>query len=174
MATPYLFLDLRFGLNRLDGESTERFFEDQIVIDSVSWDLKTKHKAPDYKTNVSKVRTESYPKRVKLTKVFDRASINLCDFMAKRKLFESAKITMVKTLGWDEKPRPHIEMRLTKGYVESVGLTASESGSSVGVKEEITLSFSSIKILYYPTLGSGPNGDAAATTFELKLPSDIE
>ena len=41
MDSPYLFLNLRIGLNRVFGESTERFFEDQIAIESHSWEMES-------------------------------------------------------------------------------------------------------------------------------------
>ena len=122
--TPYLFLNLRVGLNRVIGEATERFFEEQIALDSLHWEMETSHQPAQDQKDLRKVVTTNRPQRVRLTKAFDRASINLCQYMAKRQLFEAAKITMVKSLAWDDKPRPRIEMTLTKGYVESVNLVA--------------------------------------------------
>ena len=172
--TPYIFLNLRVGLNRVIGEATERFFEEQIAIDSVAWEMESSHQPAQDQKDLRKVVTLNRPKRVTLVKSFDRSTINLCDYMAKRQLFESAKITMVKTLAWEEKPRPHIEMTLTKGYVESVNLAASEANLSVAVRETVTLSFSSIKILYYSSVASSLSSDAAATTFQLDMPSEIQ
>ena len=179
MDSPYLFLNLRIGLNRVFGESTERFFEDQIAIESLSWEMESSHQPVDVPKQPAtkqpaKVVTLNKPKRVVLTKSFDKSTISLCDCMNKRKLYEVAKITMVKSLAWEEKPRPLIEMTLTRGYVESVSLRASESDKSIGVKEEVTLSFSRIKMLYFPDAAVGPGKDAAATTFELAMPSEIQ
>ena len=172
--TTYIYLDLRVGLNRVIGEATERFFDEQIAIESVSWEMESAHQPVQDKKDLRKVETLNRPKRVKLVKAFDRSTINLCDYMARRQLFESAKITMVKSLAWEEKPRSHIEMMLKKGYVESVSLTASESDKSVAVKEEFTLSFSTIKILYYASPETGGQNSSAATTFQLDMPSEIQ
>jgi len=114
------------------------------------------------------------PKRLTLQKAFDRSTVNLCDYMAKRLLFDTATITMVKSLAWEEKPRPHIEITLTKGYVESVNLVASEGNLSVAIKEKVTLSFSAIKILYYSNVASSLSTGAPATTFQLEMPSEIQ
>ena len=170
--TPYLFLNLRVGLNRVIGEATERFFEEQIALDSLHWEMETSHQPAQDQKDLRKVVTTNRPQRVRLIKAFDRASINLCQYMAKRQLFEAAKITMVKSLAWDDKPRPRIEMTLTKGYVESVNLVAQEGSDSVNVKETVTLSFSTIKILYYSDVASSTSN--AATTFQMDMPSEIQ
>ena len=174
MDAPYIFLNLRVGDKSVIGESTERSFEKQIAIESLSWDMECSHKpVVDQRKDSNKVVTLSLPKRVTVTKSFDRSTVNLCDYMAKRQAFEVAKFTMVKSLVWEDKPRPHIEITLNKGYVESVSLTASESDKSVGVKESVTLSFSTITILYYFYPSSRHGSNAAAITFQMDMPSEI-
>ena len=174
MSIPFLYLKLTVGNKPINGESTEKHFEKQIALESVAWDMSSKHEPVDDKKDTKKVKTTNTPKRVTLTKAFDRSTINLCDFMAKRTAFDEATITVVKSLAWDENPRPLIEMKLTQGYVESVSLTATESGKSVGVKETVTLSFSSLKMLYYSNVVSSLRSDAPATTFQIDMPSEVE
>jgi type VI protein secretion system component Hcp len=172
METPYLFLDLRVKGKAVKGEATERFFEKQIEIGSVKWEMETSHRPQDGAAK-SKIVTVNRPKRVTLSKFFDRSTTSLCKYMADRQVFEEAKITMVKSLAWEDEPLPRFEMTLSQGYVESVTLGA-ESSKSVGVKETVTLSFRSIELLYYSDVVASQVSNSAATTFELKVPSEIQ
>jgi len=171
MPTPYLFLKLTSGGKPIEGESSEKYFEKQIVLESLAWHMASTHEASEDKRDTKKVKTTNRPKRVELTKSFDRSTINMCAFLAKRTAFDKATITMLRGLAWDEKPRPLVEIELYFGYVENVGLSASESGKAIAVSETITLSFRRIKILYYPNVTSSLRSDEAATTFDLSLPS---
>jgi len=171
MPTPYLFLKLVSGGKPIEGEATERFFEKQIALESASWQMSSAHEATEDHRGVSKVKTTNRPRRVEVTKVFDRATINFCNFLSKRTAFEKATITMLRGLAWEDKPRPHLEIELAMGFIESVTLSASESGAVVGVSETVTLSFRRIKVIYHPTPAVGLRSNEAATTFDLTLPS---
>ena len=123
------------------------------------------------KKDTKKVKTTPKPKRVTIAKHFDRSSPNLCTFLATRKPFDDAVITMVKSAAWDAAPRKAIEITLTKGHVESVVMNASEQGKAVGVKETVTFSFETVKIVYHRDPEEGVRAEAPPTTFQLALPS---
>jgi type VI protein secretion system component Hcp len=171
MPTPYLFMKLVAGGKPIEGEATEQYYEKQIALESVSWQMSSTHEASEDRSDTKKVKTTNRPRRVEVTKVFDRSTINLCNFLSKRTAFEKATITLLRGLAWDDKPRPHVEIELYMGFVESVSLSASESGTVVGVQETVTLSYRRIKVLYHPTPAVGLRGNDAATTFDLALPS---
>jgi type VI secretion system Hcp family effector len=172
MSTPFLYMKLIVGGKPVDGESTEKHFEKRIAVDGLEWEMASSHEALDNKPGAVKVKTTNLPKRVSITKAFDRSSTNLCTYLASRKQIDEAIITMVRTAAWgDDAPRKFIEITLTKGYVESVSMTASESGQSVGVKETVALSFNTMKIVYHRDPVAGARGEMPATTFELELPS---
>lgn len=171
MSTPFLFMKLKVGGKPIDGESSERHFEKQIVLDSLEWDTSASHEPVLDKKDTKKVKTTNKPTRLTVTKAFDRSSTNLCTYVATRKSFDDAVITMVKSMSWDAAPRKLIEMTLTGGHVESVSMTASESDRAVGIRETVTLSFKTLKIVYHRDPPEGVRGEMPATTFELLLPS---
>jgi type VI protein secretion system component Hcp len=173
MSTPFLYMKLIAGGKPIEGDSTEKHFEKQIVIDGLDWEMEASHEPVDDKRDPDKVKTTNRPKRVTLTKAFDRSTANLCNMMATRQQFSEAIIRMVKNQAWDQRSRTLIDVTLTKGYVESVSLTASESSLSVAVKESVTLSFETLKIVYHPDAPAGRGSDAPATTFPLTLPSEV-
>ena len=161
-------MKLKVGGKPIDGEASERHFEKQIVLDSLEWDTSAEHEAALDKKDTKHVKTTNKPQRLTITKAFDRSSTNLCTYVAKRTPFNDALITMVKSASWDKDgaiPRKLIEMTLTDGLIEKVSMTASEQGLAVGVRETVTLSYGSLKIVYYPDRSEG-----AATTFEISLP----
>jgi type VI protein secretion system component Hcp len=167
-------MKLTVGGKQIDGESSERNFERQIVLDSLEWDTAVSHEPVLDKKDTKKVKTTPKPKRLTITKAFDRSSTNLCTFVAEHTPFSDAVITMVKSASWDKDgaiPRRMIVMTLTNGLVESVSMTASESGLAVGVREIATLSFKTIRIVYYPGAAEGARGEMPPTTFDLLMPS---
>jgi len=171
MSNPFLFMKLTVSGKPIAGESSERHFEKQIVLDSLKWNTSASHEPVLDKKDTKKVKTTNKPTRLTVTKAFDRSSTNLCVYVAKRQSFDEAVITMVKSMSWDAAPRKVIEMTLTRGYVESVSMTASESESAVGVEEEVTLSFETMEIGYHRDPPEGVRGEMPPTTFELPVPS---
>lgn len=172
MSTTFLYLKLTVNGARIIGDSTEKHFERQIALEGMDWEFSASHEPVADSRDTRKVKTTATPKRVTLTKAFDRSTTNLCTLMAQRRPFSEAVIAMVKGFGGD-RPRTLIDVILTKGYVESVSLTASESSLSVAVKESVTLSFETLKIVYHPDSDTGL-GDAPPTTFTLELPSEVD
>lgn len=173
MPTPFLFLKLTVNGARINGDSTEKHFESQIALDSLEWEFTCSHESITDTRDKNAVKTTNRPKRVTLGKAFDRSTTNLCTYMAQRKLFSEAVISMVKGFSSGERPRTLIDVVLTNGYVESVSLTAAESGLSVAVKESVTLSFQKLKLVYHPDSPTGV-GDGPATEFILEVPSEAE
>jgi type VI protein secretion system component Hcp len=173
MSTPFLFLKLTVNGARINGDATEQHFERQIELQGLEWEMNSSHEPVADARDTRKVKTTNRPKRVTLTKSFDRSTTNLCTFMAQHKQFSEAVIMMVKRFAGSEGPRTLIDVILTKGYVETVSLTASESSQSVAVRESVTLSFETLKIVYHPDSPTG-RGDGPPTTFTLELPSEVE
>ena len=169
-------MKLKVGGKPIDGEASERHFEKQIVLDSLGWDMTAEHEATVDVKGTKKVVTTNKPEGLKITKSFDRSSTNLCTYVAKRTPFNEAVISMVKSsASWDKDgaiPRKLIEMTITDGFVESVSMSASEDGLAVGVRETVTLSYRTMKIVYHPDPSEGARREAPATTFEITLPEE--
>ena len=166
MAATLIFLKLYFDNKPVAGESTALDFEQQIEVESFSWGINAKQN--DKRNGRPDVR----PQQVKLTKFFDKASTNLCTQMATRKKFSTARFTFISAVMKDskEKPRPIMELVLTDGFVEQVNLSASESGASMSVREEVALSFTKLKLVYHQAdLQRAVR--AAPTTFDTEQPS---
>jgi type VI protein secretion system component Hcp len=167
-------MKLKVGGKPIEGESSERLFEKQIVLDSLEWDTSVTHEPVLDKKDTRKVKTTNKPKRLTITKAFDRSSTSLCTHVAAQTPFNDAVITMVKSASWDKEgaiPRKFIEMTLNGGLIESVSMAASESGLAVGVREIVTFSFRTMQIVYHPDAVDGARGEMPATTFDLPLPS---
>lgn len=169
MSVPMIYLKLEVKGKPVLGESRLKDYEDQIEIDSLSWSATAEH--PGMGAN-QKARTEVRPKAVRLGKVFDKASTNLCLHMNKREPFTTATITVMSMVlsGPDDKNIKLMTIQLNDGYIESLDLSASESGKSMAVRENLTLSFKKCKLQYYPAdLQQGGRG--APTTFDLQAAS---
>lgn len=173
MSTTVLFLKLTVNGAAVNGDATESHFERQIELQGLEWEMNSSHEPVADARDTRKVKTTNRPKRVTLSKAFDRSTTNLCTYMAQHKQFSEAVIKMVKAFAGDQGPRTLIDIFLTKGYVETVSLNASESSLSVAVKESVTLSFETMKIVYHPDSPTG-RGDGPPTTFTLELPSEVE
>ena len=157
MATPTIFLDLLYAKVRLQGEAAVEGFEDQIVIDSIRWNVTA---TP---TNDDKMNTTWNPRSVTLSKVFDRASTALYTKMKDRKMFDEAMITVLDLNRLTGKSVPMMVLRLRSGHVASVHTRTSNSRLSMRISEELTLSFTQGKLSYFPAASNGGRG--AATDF---------
>ena len=80
-----------------------------------------------------------------------------------RKLFDVAEITVVDFNRVSGSPLKMMVLELEKGHVESVSTKASDSGLSMRISENLTLSFNAGKLTYFPSAPSG--GRSAATDF---------
>jgi type VI secretion system Hcp family effector len=169
MAATMIFLKLDLDGKAVPGESTARDYEGQIEVESFSWAMTSKHTERDKRSLPAEVR----PQRLRITKVFDRATPSFARSMVNpRKKFSTARLTFTSVVlqTGEHKPKPVVELLLSDGYIEEVKLSASESGQSMAVKEDISLSFTKFKLIYHPVeLQRGARG--APTTFETEQPS---
>ena len=169
MSVPMIYLKLEVKGKPVVGESRLTGYENQIEIDAMTWAASAEH--PGMGTNKS-ARTEVRPKSIRLTKVFDKSSTNLCTHMKNREPFKTATITVMSMVldGDQGKNAEMMSIVLSDGYIESVDMSASESGKSMAVRENVTLSFRKFKLNYYPVdLQKGTRG--AAKTFDLETAS---
>lgn len=165
MAMPTIFLKLVFGKQTLQGEAVVVGFEKLIVIDSINWNATATHPKTDDESN-----TTWSSQSVTLSKVFDSASAALYTKMKERKPFDVAEITVVDFNRVNGSPLKMMVLELEKGHVESVSTKASDVGLSMRINEDLTLSFNSGKLTYFPT---APNGGRSAAT-DFILPPRIE
>lgn len=168
MSATMIFLKLYVDNKPIAGEGTTEDYAGQIEIESFSWGMKATHT----QKGRDKVSVEVRPEKISLSKYFDKSSTNLCKFADTRKAFNTARLTFLSMVlkTSNQKPKPVMEMVLSDGYVEDVKLTASESGKSMSLKEDVTLSFRKLKVIYHPVeLRRGARG--APTTFDLEQPS---
>lgn len=172
MSTTFLYLKLTANGGLINGDSTERHFERQIAVDDMKWRMSSTHEPLVDARDKKKVKTINLPKRVELTKAFDRSTTNLCMLMAQRKPFSEAVISMVKGFAASDTPRTLVDVTLTDGFVESVALNVSESDKAVAVQETVTLSFRTLEISYRPDAPGG-RGDGPPTIFTLDVASDV-
>nr|WP_316643680.1 type VI secretion system tube protein Hcp [uncultured Roseateles sp.] len=168
MSATMIFLKLYVDNKPVLGEGTTEDYVGQIEVESFSWGMKAKHtdKGRD------KVSVEVRPERVTLSKYFDKSTTNLCVYANDRKSFNTARLTFLSMVlkTSNQKPKPVMEMVFSDGFVEEVKLNASESGKSMSLKEDLTLSFRKFKLIYHPVeLRRGARG--APTTFDLEQPS---
>ena len=169
MSTPMIYLKLYVKGKPVPGDSEMADHEGQIEIESMSWDLTAEHPGMN---SSQKARTEVRPKVLKLSKFFDKSSTNLCSYMATYEPFSVATITVLTMVlgGAKGKNLKLMTMQLSDGHIESVDVSASESGKSMAVKETVSLSFRKCKLMYYPNDITKP-GREAPTTFELEATS---
>lgn len=145
MADTLIFLEIP----GIKGDSTINGFEDQIELESANWGLSAKHTDK----GSGKVTTDLRPQLLSVSKFFDKASINLCQYMAARKKFDKATLRYVdlQIEPGGAKAVKVMELLLNGDcYVEDFKLDASEGGSSVAVKETVQFTCREIKLTYYP------------------------
>lgn len=150
MASTMIFLKLVVNGQTIDGESTATGeFRNLIEVESFSWGVDA---VINEKTTAGQARSEPQFDELKITKFFDRSSVNLCHYMAKRQEFSLAHLFFANmTVGEaGSKPQLVTEIKLEKGYIEDVSLAASESGRSMNVREDVKLSYQRATLIYYP------------------------
>ena len=144
-------------------------YEGQIEIESFTWKIKVNHtEEPN-----GSVRTEKLPKWIHLSKFFDPATPNLCTHMAAKTQFKTATITMLNAVSTGDRDEPTKVMQLTlkDGRIEEIGITASESGKAIALKEKLTLSYATSELNYHPMDVVRMTRGKKAMMFELITPS---
>ncbi|TDP62860.1 type VI secretion system tube protein Hcp [Roseateles toxinivorans] len=168
MSATMIFLKLYVDNKLIAGEGTTEDYVGQIEIESFSWGMKAKHT----EKGRDKVSVEVRPQEVTLSKYFDKSTTNLCLFAESRKPFTTARLTFLSMVlkTSNQKPKPVMEMVFSDGYVEEVKLNASEAGKSMALKEDVSLSFRKLKVIYHP-IEQRRGARGAPTTFDLEQPS---
>lgn len=150
MASTMIFLKLVIDGKTIDGESTAAGkFRGQIEVESFSWGVEA---VLNEKTSAGKARSAMQFDNLSISKFFDKSSVNLCHYMSRRQQFSLAHLTFASLVVGEagEEPVPVMEIKLGKGYIEDVRLSASEGGRSIAVREDVKLSFQEAELTYYP------------------------
>lgn len=138
------------------GEADVEQYKGRILIESFSFGMKTKQvlRSPTEAEAAANINFD----RVRISKPFDLASLNLARLLRERTKFHEARITVDQQL--EEKAGRDLEKRqnavivfhLQEGYVVDIKLrTATESsgGGGAGVNEDVELSFQNVAVEYY-------------------------
>jgi type VI protein secretion system component Hcp len=151
----YLQITLDDG-REIEGEAKAGGYENRIDIDSFSFKASAKKQLlKDVQGKDVKANLDFHS--VSISKVFDRASLQLASLMNKaekdERRFKEAKIAVDQQFidpEWTGKERNEILIfYLYEGYVESIKLRTSESGAGASLKEDIELTFRGFEIDYY-------------------------
>ncbi len=173
MADTVIFLDIDIQGNKgFTGESKVEGFADKIEVESVSWEMTAKQ---IQEKSSKQMRTELRPGRLKLSKFFDSASTKLASWTHLRTPFTTATLTFADLMIQRDQAKrgrvaPVVKIVLESGYIEEIKLSASESGRSVAIKEDVELSFECMR-LYYAPIDPRTNTRGAAMDFQLDQPS---
>jgi type VI protein secretion system component Hcp len=171
MAETVIFLKLAYdGQQVAKGNAEASDFAEQIEIESFSWGVKAVHKNdPDGDTSkAAGLKPTLTPRTVSMTKFYDKSSIKLATGASKRRHVQTATLTFATLVMSDkgQTPQKIMEMEMSDGYIESLSVSASESGKAIAVKEEFTLSFQDCRLSYYSVEGARKT----ATTFTYVAP----
>lgn len=151
----YLQITLDDG-RKIEGESRAGGYENRIDIDSFSFAAKA-HKSTLKEVRGKTVKANIDFDSVSISKVFDRASLQLAALMNKaekrERRFKEAKIAVDQQFidpDWTGKERNEIVIfYLYDGYIESIKLRTSETGAGASLREDLELTFHEFEIDYY-------------------------
>lgn len=148
MPASLLLLDLK-TVARVEGDCSIFGYEGLITLTSISWGASAEPKAKE-----SDIQSPVKLKQVRLSKVYDRASTSLCNWMNSGKAFEKATLYFLDpaeaSINSDEKFPAIMQMVLTKGYIDSISIKASDSKFGTAISEDLQLSFCQIELTYFP------------------------
>jgi type VI protein secretion system component Hcp len=164
-----IYLELIVAAKPVAGGGTTIGYEGLIDIESFDWKIDAKH----IEEPGGVVRTELAPRRIGLSKFFDPATPNLCKHLDARAQFSKATITMLGTALTvaDGKPAKVMQLILSDGYIEEVSITASESSKAIALREKLTLSYATSKLIYHPMDAARLARGNKAMDFTLNTPS---
>jgi type VI protein secretion system component Hcp len=150
--TTQIYLELTFENGAIKGESPAGGYEKRIDVDSFSFNASAEKQSlqdVDGKT----VRNNLEFDRVSISKVFDRASLQLAAAMNGRKKFTEAKLAVDQQYvdpDWEGKVRNEILiLYLYDGYIADIKFRTSEGNVGAQIKEDIELSFQNFRVVYY-------------------------
>lgn len=147
----YLQITLERG-KPVMGESQAGGYENRIDLDSFSFTAKA-HKQSLKDVTGKTVRNNLNLSSVSVSKVFDRASLQLASVMKRREPFSEARIAVDQQFidpAWTGKARNEILIIfLYDGYIADIKLRTSESNVGAQIREDIELSFHDFRVEYY-------------------------
>jgi type VI protein secretion system component Hcp len=136
------------------GESMAGRYEDRVQIDSFDFGMKTKLQAPP--KSAQKVTNNLDFDAVRITKNFDRASMNLATLLEKRTLLHKVQITVDQHLVVDYGEQASwkarnsiIVIHLGDARIVDVKLDVSEDKVSATIKETVSFSFRNFAVEYF-------------------------
>lgn len=144
-----IFLHIEIAGNQIKGEATTAGYEGEIEVESFSWGMSAKNSPRvDQQTSSSRTNYDC----LSISKLYDKASINLTRYMTQRTPFDHVQLTVDQHqhAGGKKKENPVMVIDLADGFIEDVKLSMSEAGKSAMIKEDITLSFRKADITYFP------------------------
>lgn len=146
------------GGNPVKGESQAGGYENRIDIESFSFSAKAKKESlKDARQGT--VNNNLDFSTVSVSKVFDRASLQLATLMnqrderKERKRLKEARISVDQQYinpDWEGKLRNEILiLELYGAYIADIKLRTSEGSGGAQIKEDITISFHNFRVVYY-------------------------
>ncbi|MDY0745966.1 type VI secretion system tube protein Hcp [Paucibacter sp. R3-3] len=128
----------------VEGESTIAHFENQIVVDSFSWDVDAKLTREAVTTNMT---AQLDAKAVSIKKRFDSASTTLRQMMTSDDPFTATlRVLDPASRGAPDadgmaKIDAMLEIKLEGCHIDKIDLSASDSGKTIALSEDVTISF---------------------------------
>ena len=175
MAESVIFLKLSFnGQTYVNGSATLQGFADQIEIESFGWGAE----AEQISSNLGKAgkdQTTLKMRSMELSKFYDKSSVKLMSGATNRTRVKSALLTFATLIMTPrgEVPSKVLEMEMSDGYIEGLKLGAQESGKSISVKEDFTLSFTRLKLTYTPVSDGVAARKGAAKIFDYQAAPSV-
>lgn len=146
-----IFLHLEIQGGQIHGEATTGGYEGEIEVESFRWGVTaTKDPKQDNRSVKPKIKYDT----LSVTKLYDKASINMARYLGKNTPFDSAQLIIdhhIHAAGTKKDQNPSLIIDLSDGFIESIKLSISESDKGATVKEDITLRFRRVDVLYYTT-----------------------
>lgn len=146
-----IFLHLEIQGGQIHGEATTGGYEGEIELESFRWGLSAKHSPKQDNRTLKPVLDYD---ELTITKLYDKSSINFARYLNSRAPFDVAQLIVdhhVHAAGSKKDQNPALIIDLSEGRIVSVKITISESDKGSNIKEDITLTFRKVDVLYYPT-----------------------
>ncbi|MGS0755276.1 type VI secretion system tube protein Hcp [Roseateles sp. GG27B] len=170
MAETMIFLKLTVDGKSVEGGAEAAEYAGLIDVESFSWGAVATHK----QTSSKDITVDLRPKTLTLNKFYDQASTKLCSYAKDQKKFTTAKLIVInmEMSSGTRQPRKVLEIELQNGHIEGIKISASESGKSISMKEDLELSFDRFRLDYYPVQAlKGGLQRSAAITCEFNMHS---
>lgn len=150
--TTQIYLQITLENGSVKGESTAGGYENRIDIDDFDFNAKALKQSLSEAAG-GDVKSNLVFQPVVVTKVFDRASLQLSGAMKRRERILEAKIAVDQQfidVDWSGKARNEILiLYLYGGYIANIQLQTTEGNLGAQIKETIQISFANFRVEYY-------------------------